>query len=173
MIASFPSMPAGPGRVLDGVSCVAAGDRPMTRREPRLDLRRREARAELIARLATRAELLPPEERALLKAVYERGMPVAKLAALRGAEGDAGALRRRLRRLVVRVLSPEFEFVARHRTGWGAARRRVATAMVLHGLSQRQAAAALGLSAHVVRRHREAVLALYDAAAQAAGKVGA
>lgn len=168
MIATHPSGPAGAsGRAFGEprAGARAGGGRVATC----LDLRRREARAALIAQLAARADLLPPEDRALLKAVYERGMPVARLAELRGGPAEAGTLRRRLRRLVERVLSPEFEFVARHRAGWSAARRRIATAMVLHGLSQRQAAAALGLSPHVVRRHRDAVRALFDAAVGAGG----
>lgn len=123
------------------------------------DLRRRRQR-DMVEHLLDRAACLPPDDLALLRAVYADGRTAVELAALMRC--DARALRRRIRRLVERLLSPRFLFVLRHRDGWSATRKRVATACVLHGRSLREAAAELRLSLHTVRRHLDAVNALFE-----------
>jgi len=99
------------------------------------------------------------------------------------SEQDARALRSRVRRVVRRIMTPEYQAVAR----WfaieklsdglfaqpsslshpaapdgpgGTLRRRIAISCFLHGLSIREAARQLGLSLHTVRRHRDAVAAM-------------
>jgi hypothetical protein len=72
----------------------------------------------------------------------------------------ASALRRRFRRLVRRVQSPEFAFVLEHRAQWTRSMREVATACWIHGLSTRAASNRLRMSLHDVRRHRCTILAL-------------
>lgn len=89
-------------------------------------------------------------------------------------ECDARALRARVRRVVRRMLTPEYRAVARwfsiEKLNLGGAdgaplsalRRKVAASCFLHGLSIREAAQELGLSLHTVRRHRDAVAALAE-----------
>lgn len=124
------------------------------------DLRRRRQRA-LTETLLERAEHLPQDDRALLESVYREGAPVSGLAELLNT--SARSLRRRVRRLVQRVLSEQYVFVARRRVEWSPTRRRVAEACVLGGRSLREAAADLKLSLHAVRRHADAVHAMYEA----------
>lgn len=140
---------------------------------------RRAVRREQIQLLLDRAELaeLPANERALLHAAFVDGHSAIEIAALaRSASGapvggevvTARSVRRRIRRLVERVMSPRFLYVVRHQGAWPQNRRRVAEACVLRGLSLRDAAAELGLSLHVVRRQHEVIETLFDAASRPA-----
>lgn len=138
------------------------GDGPVGAWSSAADLRRRRRR-EIVEQILDRSAMLPPADRTLMRTIFEDGRSVAEIAALAG-KADPRALRRRVRRLVRRVLSNRFLFVMRNRDRWGATRRNVATVCVIHGLSIREAAAELGISLHAVRRQREAVDALYDAA---------
>lgn len=123
------------------------------------DLRRRRRR-DLVERLVDRAQWLPAEDRTLVESVYQDGRTVSDLASLLGA--NPRTLRRRLRRLTRRLLSPQFVFVVAHRDRWPSTRRRVAEACVLHGRSLRETARELRLSLHCVRRHHDAVTALFQ-----------
>ncbi len=127
-----------------------------------VDLRRSHSRV-LAEQIVMRSEHLPASERQLLLAVYSQGNKVIDLARL--MQQDPRSLRRKIRRLVRRVMTSRFTYVALHKDGWTASRRRVATACVLHGQSLRHAAHELGLSLHAVRRHYDAVRALCEAAA--------
>jgi len=124
------------------------------------DLRRRRQRA-LTETLLDRAEHLPADDRALLESVYREGASVSGLAELLNT--PARSLRRRVRRLVQRVLSERYVFVAHRRREWSPTRRRVAEACVLGGRSLREAASELRLSLHAVRRHADAIHAMYEA----------
>lgn len=126
-----------------------------------VDLRRR-ARRTLAERIVARSEGLPAQDRTLVRLVYHEGRSVSELAGLMGV--SARTLRRRVRRLTTRVLSPRFLFVLSHQGKWSVTRRRVAEACVLGGMSLREAARALDLSFHTVRRHHDAVNALFEAA---------
>lgn len=81
-----------------------------------------------------------------------------------GSPPGAGArrVRARVRALVERALSPMFVFVASRQADWTPTRRRVAQAVYLHGMTLREAASALGVSLHVVRRHADAVRTLAE-----------
>ena len=136
-------------------------------RPPSLDLRRG-FRREVAEVLVERAELLPEPDRRLIEGVFRDGRSIREVAAVWGDPPGPGrderTLRRRLHRLVRRLYSPEFLVVAQLRERWAPARRRVATACVLHGLSLREAAEALGMSMHTVRRQLDAVSAIVEAA---------
>jgi hypothetical protein len=108
--------------------------------------------------LLHRSEALDNDERDIVQAVFGRGLSAAEVARLRGER--AAPMRRRIRRLVTRVLSPQFALVMGQRDNWPAARRRVATACFLRGKSIRQAATELNLSFYAARRHHDAVLDL-------------
>lgn len=167
------------------------------------DLRRRRHQ-EGVEKLVASARFLPTGERELIESVFRDGRRVSELARLisglsrnapssphAGASpprpgvlarpGRAGrTLRYRVRRVVRRMLTPEYQAVARWMAleklgsaasawnGWGPTRRRVAICCGLHGLSLREAAADLNISLHTVRRHWDAVRALIDAGACAA-----
>ncbi len=121
---------------------------------------RRKRRREVVERVVERAELLSPSDRALVLAYYRDGQRASDIARLAGE--PVRALRRRLRRVVERVLSPRFEFVASRRLTWTPTRRRVACACVLEGYTLRETSRRLALSLHSVRRHHDAVQAMFE-----------
>jgi DNA-directed RNA polymerase specialized sigma24 family protein len=127
-------------------------ERPEPRRE-----RRREVEV-----ILNRADLLDRRERALVRAALEKGHSAAELAAIIGS--DERSVRRHLARTVRRMTSPLFLFVMTRRHDWPAPRREVATAVYLHGLAMRSAARVLGMPIHQVRKHVDAIRALFDAA---------
>lgn len=129
---------------------------------------RRALRRDLAERLVLRAEHLPPDERALVEAVFRDGRSVSEIARLAGVADEHAtvrSLRRRLHRAVERALSDRFIYVASHLKGWPATRRRVAQACFLNGRSMREAARELGLTLHVVRSQSARINAMYDAVA--------
>jgi len=135
-------------------------------RTPSLDLRRG-VRRDFAERLVERAKHLAEPDRYLIEGVFRDGRSIAELSAMWGEHPERGrspkALRRRLHRLVERLNSPRYLFVAEYRDRWAPTRRRVATACVLHGMSLREAAEALGTSLHTVRRHFDAVNEIVEA----------
>ena len=106
------------------------------------------------------AKHLPERERALVRAVYERGLPLKALAV--ATDMRAGRLYHRLRRIVARLRSPLFRTVLREMPGWPPVRRGIAEMIILHGVSQRTTAAALNLSLHRVRIELERIRALAE-----------
>ncbi len=119
------------------------------------DLRRRR-QGEMVHLILLRAQELAPEDAALLRSVYADSLPVSRVAALirsRGTDVRTSTLRRRLKSLTTRVLSPRFVFVMRHRRDWPPPMRRVAASCLLQGRTLRQAAADLRMSRHNVHGH--------------------
>lgn len=168
--------------------------------------RRGDDRRASAALCVERAEFLSQEERAMVQAVFRDGLTVKQVAALTacgggGESGECGGaacglaqhssrtpqvagriesrartLRKRLRGITSRLVSPKFEFVAsflepadqakRRLLGlpcWPPLRRRVGQECVIRGRSMRQAAALLGVSLHAVRRELAAINALFEA----------
>ncbi len=123
--------------------------------------RRRLRNADLAEQVSLRAEPLPPGDRALLDAAFRDGKTAVEIALLTGE--DHRIVRRRIRRLAVRVMSPRYVFVLRERARWPATRRRVGEVCVLRGRSMRAACLELGMSMHMVRRQRELIDALFQA----------
>ncbi|MHC5024344.1 MAG: hypothetical protein ACYTGG_10620, partial [Planctomycetota bacterium] len=99
-------------------------------------------------------------DRALLQAVLEQGVPVARLA--RAAGVPTRRLTRRVQRLVRRLADPIVPFVMQHHRDWPPARRRVAETVILRGLSLRTAASRLEMSLHRVRREMSDVRLLHE-----------
>lgn len=124
------------------------------------DLRRRR-RGEWVDQILNRAEWLPAADRVLVEAVFRDGRSAAELARLTGDEPRT--VRRRIKRTVERALSARLAFVVAQRASWAPTRRRVAEAIVVQGNSMREASRRLGLSYHTVRRHADAIDALYRA----------
>ncbi|CAG0981021.1 hypothetical protein PHYC_01766 [Phycisphaerales bacterium] len=102
-------------------------------------------------------------DHSLVKSVYLEGRTPMDLA--RRLRCSHHAVRLRVRRLIHRLASRRYQFVLRNHPAWSHARREVAAACFLRGLSVRQAAEELKLTQHAVRRHRAAVEALCDGAA--------
>jgi hypothetical protein len=132
--------------------------------EPAVDRRRAESQ-DAAALILARSECLPIPERELLKALYSDGLTALEIGRLQGVSRHT--VYRRSQRLVARVSSPLFVFVLRHRDQWPPMRRRIATAIVLHGLTVRQACEELRVSPFIIRKHRHVVLALFEQAASA------
>lgn len=151
--------PAKPGGALKEDLAMAGGAMMMDVTDA-ADLRRKRRRA-VAEELVERAEHLLPPDRALIRAVYHDGQTAAEIARLQGV--SPRRVRSRLRRLIARMASPDFLVVARDRHAWPPTRRRVATAVVLQGLSMRETAIRLRLSLHAVRRHMEQIRALVEA----------
>lgn len=165
----------------------------------------RRSRADIARTLTERAEYLDPPERTLIHSVYRDGLSVKALALAAtpglviappaaaseqarshsriehgsasntGIESLARTLRRRVRQIAARVLSPIFVFVVAHldpsdpgerrRLGlpcWSPTRRKIAQACVVRGLSFREAASELRVSLHTVRREMQSVRALFE-----------
>jgi transposase-like protein len=132
----------------------------------RLDLRRRCER-EQAERVLGRASFLPRRDELLLRAVLEDGIAVVELARLAGV--CPRAMRGRVKRLLRRMSTPRFVFVAARIGEWTSTRRRVAEAYFLHGLSMREVESRLGLSRHQIRFHRDAVEVLFQMEASREG----
>jgi DNA-directed RNA polymerase specialized sigma24 family protein len=110
--------------------------------------------------LLAAARHLPEAELALVRAVYERGLPLKALAA--AANTRSGRLHDRLQRIVARLRSPLFRGVLREMPHWPDVRRGVAQMVILRGASQRHTAAALKVSLHRVRLELERIRALAE-----------
>ena len=130
-----------------------------------LDRRRHAMRdrdfADHVLRLAA---ALPPDERALLDAVFARGLTLSALAALHHQRPQL--VRRRINRLVARVLAPPFAFVVHRRRELSRLERAVAAECFIRGRSVRAASRALGLSLHAVRRTHDILLTLCERQAE-------
>lgn len=125
--------------------------------ESMIDLRRRQSR-DLAEILVERAEFALPDDRAMIEAVYRDGVSATRLSRLIGR--SPRATRQRIRVVAMRLLSPKFVFVMRHRDRWPADRKRIATACALHGMSMRKAAEVLGFTLHEIRTEMSVVDAL-------------
>ena len=103
---------------------------------------------------------LAPPDRVLIEGVYLRGLSAAELSRALGREPTV--VRRRLARIIRRMSTPLFKYVARNSRTWAMERAAIAEAVVLRGLSQRAAATMLGVGIHRVRREIDRISALVD-----------
>ena len=129
-----------------------------------MDLRRRRTRSQAQA-LTSRAQHLEPRERRLIEDLFDVGRPCSTIAAELGR--DARTVRREVRGITRRLLDPRFEFVTAHAAAWRPTRRRIAESLYVHGLGLRKTARQLGQSLYSVRRHRDAIEALFEARSHA------
>lgn len=143
-----------------GQGAIATAERARAPAPPSsLDFRRRGAR-ERAERILSRAKYLPRHERWLIEAVFEDGWTIRRIAEL--CRAHPRVMSKRIARIVARLQSPEFAFVAVRLKSWGRTRRAVGRACILEGLSQREAARRLGVSLHVVRRHYLAIQGMVE-----------
>lgn len=113
-----------------------------------------------VARVARLAHWLEPPDRGLIQSVYRDGVSIESAAAVLGM--TPASTRRRVHRLWLRLIDPEFAWVVERMHGWDPTRRAIALACLVHGLSLRHTAARLGLTMHIVRSHVAAVHAAYE-----------
>ncbi len=125
-----------------------------------MDLRRRRSRAQA-QELTVRAQHLNPRERRLIDDLFAVGRPCSVIAAELGR--DARGVRREVRGITRRLLDPRFDFVTACAEGWRPTRRRIGESLYVHGRGLRETARELGLSLYSVRRHRDAIEALFEA----------
>jgi DNA-directed RNA polymerase specialized sigma24 family protein len=116
----------------------------------------------VIERLLDRANYLTSSDRTLLRGIYDRGMDASEVARVMGRRPRG--VRQRVQRLVEHLNSPDFTFILRAGRRWPKTRRRVGELVFLQGLTQREAAARLGISLHHLRREIERIRALIDEA---------
>lgn len=122
------------------------------------DANRTHAQREHVEQLLRFAEYLPPQDRHLLRQVYEHGVPVSHLAQATGI--PARSLNNRLKKVLKRVGSPIFRFVAGSSDLIPSQARKTATYVALHGLSLRDVAEKRNISLHRVREHMNMVRVL-------------
>ncbi|MGD9789757.1 MAG: hypothetical protein AB7Q00_04190 [Phycisphaerales bacterium] len=125
--------------------------------------RRRRMEGSISATILERSAALPTHERLLIVAAYRDGMSAVQLALT--LKTSASIIRRCLKRLVHRLLSPRYIFVLTQRDLWPSTCRKVATACFIEGRSQRDAAERLGLTLHTVRRYHDSIASQADHAA--------
>jgi len=122
-----------------------------------------------VERVLDLAEHLEPSDRALLSAIYERGMTATAFAEAAGQK--ARTVRYRVRKLLDRVSSPGYRAIVAQREAWPRERQRVAEAVFLAGRTQRDAAKRLGMSLHQVRTEIERIRGLIEANGVTNGEV--
>ncbi|MFN9930291.1 MAG: hypothetical protein ACK54T_06415 [bacterium] len=130
--------------------------RPLTRGELRraMDLRVRTGAAAAEA-ICARAEYLPPSDRELVRAVYQRGQSLAALGTAVGVPQKH--LSRRLRKIVARINAPAFALVVVRAEAWEGRLAAVGRAVFVEGCNLRQASKHLNLTYHQVRAARDVI----------------
>lgn len=113
---------------------------------------------QLATTVVARAEHLPEDEAAILRAIYERGMKSTALASAMGCHPRT--LRHRIQALVRRVVAPTFAYVVVHRDHWPDRTRHLATELFLRGRPMRHIADECGTRYHTVRRQRDAIASM-------------
>ncbi len=124
-----------------------------------IDFRRTQS-TQLADKIALRAQSLQGQDRDFLLAMYRDGHTAAEIARL--ADLDPRQVRRRIRNAIARLDDPTFIFVITQLHNWSTTRRRVARSLFQAGNSIRQTADELNIKIHQVRRHRTAILDLYN-----------
>jgi hypothetical protein len=114
--------------------------------------------------LVNRAEWLQDDERDLIREVYGRGRSVHELARIMRV--PSRPLGKRISRIVRRLVSRPYVFVLMHHHVWSAQMRDVAITCIVQGRPLREAAPRLNLSYHTVRRSRDLILHMAEAAHQ-------
>ncbi|MEM7680950.1 MAG: hypothetical protein AAF288_03245 [Planctomycetota bacterium] len=113
------------------------------------DVHRRRSRRLAVETLLERAQHLPEPDRMLMHQVYAQGLSIARVAHATGRHPRT--LQRHAERLVRRMRSRSFQFIAQHLDLLPRDLQPVARARFLHGLSLRDIARQSRLSLHKVR----------------------
>lgn len=107
-----------------------------------------------------RAEWLGEADRALIEQVYGKGVRPADVAAVVGC--STRMVQRRVANLVKRLMDPMIVFVLRNHGDWDKLTAGSALAVLVRGLTLRDAASELGVSLHYVRTRVQVVRGLFE-----------
>jgi DNA-directed RNA polymerase specialized sigma24 family protein len=117
--------------------------------------RRRQLRARAHGRILARAQALAPADRALVEQVYAQGQSLRQIAQASGVPSDR--LQRRLLRLLKRMRTPLFTFVASRGELLPREVQATAERVVLQGQSLRETARQTRQSLYRVRQHMQII----------------
>lgn len=98
------------------------------------------------------ADFLADTDRAVLHSIFLHNMQIRSIAAAGKTSPDT--LRKRIRRLLQRISSTDFQFVAKHLAVLPPPTKAIAQLCILQGFSISQAAQKLRLTPNYVRQHR-------------------
>ena len=116
-----------------------------------LDLRRN-IRANIKSQIVAWADFLADPDRLILHAIFLHAQKILSIAALTRTSGDA--VRKRMRKLVARIVSPEFQFIAKNLLLLPPPTQAIARMCILQGRPISEVAAELRLTPNYVRQHR-------------------
>lgn len=119
------------------------------------DRRRHRPARDRTERLLRLAEHLPAKDRLILEQALEQGMAATDIARIADKRPDA--IRRRIAKLLSRLDSPMYRFVASRFDLLPRELQATARRHILEGRSLRRTAAMLDLSLHQVRQHRKSI----------------
>ncbi len=126
-----------------------------------MDLRKK--RSDTLTRhIVKRAHWLEPTDRQLVLAMFRDGQSAQSIANRFG--GCPRQIRRRIKKLVHRLSDPRIAYVIAHHEKWSKSRRAIAHSLFVQGRSMRETTNELGMSFYSVRKHREAIEAMCQAA---------
>ncbi len=126
-----------------------------------MDLRKKRSHT-LTDSIVKRAHWLEPDDRELVLAMFRDGQSAQSIAKRFG--GCPRHLRRHIKKLVQRLSDPRIAYVIAHHEQWSKSRRAIAHCLFIQGRSMREATDELGMSFYSVRKHREAIDAMCQAA---------
>lgn len=106
--------------------------------------------AAVAERIAMRSDWLEGSNRILIELVFSRGVPLSQLADLMGISRTTA--RRRVRRLVERLQSPEYLFCLRHRQQFTPLERELIRRHFVQALSLKAAAARCRCSVYAAEK---------------------
>lgn len=98
------------------------------------------------------ADFRADTDRAVLHSIFLHNMQIRSIAA--AGRTSADTLRKRIRRLLQRITSTEFQFIAKNLAVLPPPTKAIAQLCILQGFSISEAAAKLRLTPNYVRQHR-------------------
>lgn len=138
--------------------CQGATDFEQVATATGADRRRTGGRRSQVQMLLNLAQHLPKGDQVLLRQVFDLGISPGQIA--QAARCNRHSIYRRIRSLLRRLNDPLFGFAVAHFETFDRTTRAVARAIVLHGLTQRQAARTTGLTVHLIRQHLQSLRTL-------------
>ncbi len=138
--------------------CQAATDFEQVATATGTDRGRTGGRRDRVQTLLNLAQHLPKGDEVLLRQVFDLGISPNRIA--QAARCNRHSIYRRIRALLRRLNDPLFRFAVAHYETFDRPTRAVARAIILHGLTQRQAARTTRLSVHLIRQHLQSLRTL-------------
>lgn len=111
---------------------------------------RRTPPPQLVEKIVSLSAFLPKHERDLISSIFIEGKSMASISRISGRSHKH--VRDQVRKIVNRMLSPAYAYVALESGRWPPVRRRVATLIFLHGKSLRPTAKQCNQTLYSVRK---------------------